>query len=323
MADPSGLRRFRAHWAAWHHGTVTDPRNQLVARRAQSTVADVLAVRACLLEHASAAPDRGSVEAFEHDVCDVLLGLPDGRTAAIVEALSERGFVRDGRLADWEITQAVRDAATGVDRKRRQRERQRESRAVTGRHVTSPHRTGQDRTGEERTQEPKSAAPARRVREEPVEFLEIRRLYPRRAGGQRWADALRGCHARLAEGSTWRELVEGARRYAEFCQATGKVGTEVVQQAGTFFGANRGFAEAWDLPKPVRSLKQQAADDAMERFLRATDPPTEDEIRAAREEAIRANERTVQRAGMAGRNGVTIDAGAAVATVVDRLRRSQ
>lgn len=122
-------------WLRWWHGTVTDPKFQRVARVAGASVADVLAVWACLLECASAVPEcdasvtacdadvtpcdvtvthvtRGDVTGFDCDDHDVLLGFADGKTALIVAALSERGLIRGGRLASWDERQpAVRDAA--------------------------------------------------------------------------------------------------------------------------------------------------------------------------------------------------------------------
>ena len=42
-------------WFRWHHGSVTDPKFQLVARRAGASLPDVLAVWAYVLEAASQA----------------------------------------------------------------------------------------------------------------------------------------------------------------------------------------------------------------------------------------------------------------------------
>ena len=42
------------HWFRWHHGLVTDPKLGLIARKADTSMAEVIAVWACLLEAASA-----------------------------------------------------------------------------------------------------------------------------------------------------------------------------------------------------------------------------------------------------------------------------
>ena len=47
------------HWFRWHHGTVTDPKFGLIAKKAGASVAQVIAIWAYLLEAASAAEERG------------------------------------------------------------------------------------------------------------------------------------------------------------------------------------------------------------------------------------------------------------------------
>ena len=83
---------------------------------------------------------------------------------------------------------------------------------------------------------------------EPPEFAEIRKAYPRRAGSQRWGDAVKHYRKRIAEGVTHDAILAGVTRYARFLEATGKAGTETVQQAATFLGDNRGYLEPWNAP---------------------------------------------------------------------------
>lgn len=81
-----------------------------------------------------------------------------------------------------------------------------------------------------------------------TQFEAFQRIYPKRAGSQRWADAKKHTNARLREGITWERILAGTARYAAYCLATGKVRTETVQQAATFVGKNLGFDVPWDLP---------------------------------------------------------------------------
>lgn len=84
--------------------------------------------------------------------------------------------------------------------------------------------------------------------------------YPKRAGGNSRRDALKAWNARLAAGDTAGAMLAGVRRYAEFCAATGKIGTEFVKQAATFFGPSRHFAEPWSIPAvQPHSLRVSAA----------------------------------------------------------------
>lgn len=100
---------------------------------------------------------------------------------------------------------------------------------------------------------------------EPDEFIELRKIYPKRSGDQRWKKALQHCRARLKEGHAWDEILAGARRYAAWCEATGKVGTETVKQAATFVGTEKGFLEPWTPPKrqlsPIERLLKGEGDD--------------------------------------------------------------
>ncbi|MFY3300232.1 conserved phage C-terminal domain-containing protein [Achromobacter xylosoxidans] len=116
-------------WFRWHHGTVNDPKFQLVARKSGSTVAEVIAVWACLLEAASAADERGNPGEIDFEALDCALGLSDGRTQAIYLAMNERALVNQdtGRLAAWEKRQPKRermDDDKSTDRVRAYRQRQ-------------------------------------------------------------------------------------------------------------------------------------------------------------------------------------------------------
>lgn len=80
------------------------------------------------------------------------------------------------------------------------------------------------------------------------EFKAFKALYPERNGSQPWQRARRAIDARLREGATWEQILDGTRRYAAWCKATGKLGTETVKQAATFCGPEREFLKPWNLP---------------------------------------------------------------------------
>lgn len=101
----------------------------------------------------------------------------------------------------------------------------------------------------------------------PPEFEELKTLYPKRSGGQNWSGALRNCVTRLKEGYTWEQMLEGARRYAAFCSATGKLRSEYVKQACTFFGNDRHFLEDWSPPPSKAQAKQDKTVDVSLRWL--------------------------------------------------------
>jgi hypothetical protein len=74
--------------------------------------------------------------------------------------------------------------------------------------------------------------------------------YPKRAGNNPKDKAAQAYKARVAEGHTPAEILDGAGRYAAFCRQTGKEGTEFVMQAKTFLGPSKGFAQDWVGPAP-------------------------------------------------------------------------
>ena len=97
-------------WLRWHHGSVTDPKFQLVARRAGASVAEVVAVWAFLLEQASMSDDRGNPGEPDLESIDCALGMEDGRAHAIYTHMLNRALVsEDGRITSWDKRQPKRE----------------------------------------------------------------------------------------------------------------------------------------------------------------------------------------------------------------------
>jgi len=113
-----------------------------------------------------------------------------------------------------------------------------------------------------------TTAPA--VPKEPPEFAEFRKAFPKRAGAQPWPRALRVIRARLKEGTSWAEILAGTERYADFCDATAKTGTEYVLQAATFCGPEKHFLEPWEPPATKSELRQDKNIDAAHEWLEAS-----------------------------------------------------
>lgn len=113
-------------WFRWHHGSVNDPKFQLVARRVGCSTAEVIAVWACVLEAASQAEERGAHGALDFEALDCSLGLPDGRTQDIYLQMQQRGIVDGETVVSWHKRQPKREDETANERKRRQREHERE-----------------------------------------------------------------------------------------------------------------------------------------------------------------------------------------------------
>lgn len=93
-----------------------------------------------------------------------------------------------------------------------------------------------------------SGKPISKKPEYSLDFELVWTEYPKRAGGNPKATAYKHWKARIAEGTTPADLRAGVQRYAAFIRATGKLGTEYVKQAATFFGPDRHFEESWTPP---------------------------------------------------------------------------
>lgn len=107
-------------WFRWHHGAVTDPKFQLVARKSGTNLPSVLAVWAYVLETASQSAERGTFGEIDGEALDCLFGFADGATAAILAAMLDRGLIDGCKVCSWEKRQPKREREdpTNADRQR-------------------------------------------------------------------------------------------------------------------------------------------------------------------------------------------------------------
>lgn len=144
-------------WFRWHHGSVTDPKFQLVARRADVSLPQVLAVWTYLLEKASAAEFRGCFGEIDCEAVDCLFGMDDGATEAILGAMVDRKLIADEYIVAWEKRQPKRERPedNSAARTRSYRDRQACSSDATQNQVTPSDATQRQETprGEERREE--------------------------------------------------------------------------------------------------------------------------------------------------------------------------
>ncbi len=155
-----------------------------------------------------------------------------------------------------------------ADREAKRQEKQDPRQPMTGQRKASDRSLTGQVTPNGRTPAP---APAPAPKETtaaapPPEFEEFKSLYPNRAGSQPWPNALKAIRARLREGHTWTEILDGVRRYARFVRAEGNEGTSYVLQAATFCGPSKRFLEPFPLPEP----KAVETDDYYANLRRAT-----------------------------------------------------
>ena len=94
--------------------------------------------------------------------------------------------------------------------------------------------------------DPSAHLPTRQ--DEKLDFEPFKAVYPKRSGAQPWSRAVKAATARIKDGAQFSAMIAGAERYAAFCEAAGKTGTEFVMQAATFLGPEHHFLEAWAPP---------------------------------------------------------------------------
>ncbi|MCL5500474.1 DNA-binding protein [Escherichia coli] len=88
----------------------------------------------------------------------------------------------------------------------------------------------------------------------PEEFERVWQAYPKRSGGNSKSDAFKAWSARLKNGTAAGDMLEGVQRYAAYVEAEGKLNTQYVKQASTFFGPGMHFGEAWEI-QPVSGTR--------------------------------------------------------------------
>lgn len=80
-------------------------------------------------------------------------------------------------------------------------------------------------------------------------FQRVKAAYPKFAGRQDWIQAEHYCHNRLDDGETWDTLLAAAERYAAYCSAVGREGTNFVLSPGKFFSAaDEPWKQPWEIP---------------------------------------------------------------------------
>ncbi len=131
------------NWFRVYHGTMSDPKWPLIARRSGQAVGTVVAIWMAILEFASQHETRGSLEGFCSEEIDALYGYEEGTTQSVFKAMESRGIIEGGMLVAWDKRQGTRATSASTDnggapmtpaeRSRRYRERQREQRDVTKR----------------------------------------------------------------------------------------------------------------------------------------------------------------------------------------------
>lgn len=95
-------------WFRLHHGTPQDPKWIVVSRRARVPVGAVLSVWMTMLDTASRAAVRGTLEGWDHEDVAAMLGYETEQVAAIYDAMQGKTLEGD-RVMAWDKRQPKRE----------------------------------------------------------------------------------------------------------------------------------------------------------------------------------------------------------------------
>ena len=162
---------------------------------------------------------------------------------ATIEILTERGLLSANlEPHGWNKRQYISDIKdpTAAERQRRYR-----SNKYTDRNATVTRYT-QLRPDTDTDTDKRSTTYS-------VIFDQVWYTYPKRNGDNPKRKAFRAWQARIKDGASEDEMRAGVLRYRKWCEASGKIGTEMVKQAATFFGPDKSFLESWDVKSNIES----------------------------------------------------------------------
>jgi hypothetical protein len=218
------------------------------------------------------------VLAIGADEVDQLVGLP-GFCALMPRDWLEIIDAEHVKLIDYTVHNGTLAKNRALQQKRQERHRENtpESRP---RHAdvtpdALPDKTRQDQTRQDQEKTPSASATPRNGKPrklsheaDPEWLLDLKRVYPDRCGDPAWQKAVRAGNARLQEGYSTLEFIEGARRYSSYCEAMEITGTQYVKQASGFLGPAKLFLLPWALPPSKAQVRQDKNLDATQIWLR-------------------------------------------------------
>lgn len=177
-------------WFRSWHGAPTDPKWLGIARRAGVAPGIAVAVAWALMDRASQASDRGSINGYDAEGLAYFYGCEPEQVEAIVAAMADKGMITDGRFSSWEKRQPKREDG-GAERAREWRERKRTQANAS---ATTDTETDTDPSEDAR-------AP---------DFDQFWEVYPNKVG----EPAARKAFLKATARATVAEIVRGASEYA-------------------------------------------------------------------------------------------------------------
>lgn len=159
---PSGKGRIRYDWWRAHHGLPNHPKWRGVAHSAGVPVSVVVHIVLCLLDHASQASPRGSIEAFKTFDCAGTVDVTARDVERTLEILRVIHWIEGHMIAEWDSRQPQREDQGAASRKAAQRERDRQNVTHSKRDTESSH-TAQAGQSNQTSNVTELAAPDKRI----------------------------------------------------------------------------------------------------------------------------------------------------------------
>lgn len=110
-------------WFRSWHGAPTDTKWLGIARKAGVAPGIVVAVAWALMDRASSAEDRGSIEGYDAEGLAYFFGCEPEEVEAIILAMAEKGMIENSRLTSWEKRQPKREDPNASERAKNWREK--------------------------------------------------------------------------------------------------------------------------------------------------------------------------------------------------------
>ncbi|MFD1944714.1 hypothetical protein [Paradevosia shaoguanensis] len=122
-------------WFRSWHGAPTDPKWLGIARRADVAPGIAVAIAWALMDRASQADDRGSIDGYDAEGLAYFFGCDPERVDAVIAAMTDKGMIVNGRFASWEKRQPKREDGSS------ERAKEWRARKKTEKTATEPERT--------------------------------------------------------------------------------------------------------------------------------------------------------------------------------------
>lgn len=212
---------MKADWCRLWHDLPTDPKWRTIAKRANCSISEVIAVFSFALVNASSSEQRGSLQGWSDEDVASALDIETETVTSIREAM--QGRVLDGdHLTGWERRQPKREDEGAAERKRRSRAKPQEiSRSeqddVTLSHDVSRTVTANHARGEERREEKKEKEDNNRPTDENPEPPESGSAASRRSKSTSRDYAFQARHIRLTRSDfdQWQQAFSNLNLEAE------------------------------------------------------------------------------------------------------------